>query len=177
LFLCSVRRLNWHFDMTCMLGLLLFVLPYYHSYVALSSKLPPAKAGLGAGLLLAAGLTAFWRLGGIVPGIPAGSGRLLTMLEVRCACCAMLCCAACASVCHLPGACAASSARLQALSTNHPHCFACRRCPPLVCPCPVMQAVSRVGVLGIILVGVLSGYGTVSLPFSYITLFIRPVDR
>jgi hypothetical protein len=86
---CSVRRLNWHFDMTCMLGLLLFVLPYYHCYVALSSKLPPAKAGLGAGLLLAAGLTAFWRLGGIVPGIPAGSGRLLTMLEVRCACCAV----------------------------------------------------------------------------------------
>lgn len=77
--------------MTCMLGLLLFVLPYYHCYAALSSKLPPAKAGLGAGLLLAAGLTAFWRLGGIVPGIPAGSGRLLTMLEVRCACCAALC--------------------------------------------------------------------------------------
>lgn len=33
------------------------------------------------------------------------------------------------------------------------------------------------GVLGIILVGVLSGYGSVSLPFSYISLFIRPVDR
>ena len=31
--------------------------------------------------------------------------------------------------------------------------------------------------LGIILVGVLSGYGTVSLPFSYISLFIRPVDK
>lgn len=40
-----------------------------------------------------------------------------------------------------------------------------------------MQVVSRVGVLGIILVGVLSGYGSVSLPFSYISLFIRPVDR
>ena len=39
------------------------------------------------------------------------------------------------------------------------------------------QAVSRVGVLGIILVGVLSGYGSVSLPFSYITLFIRPVEK
>jgi hypothetical protein len=39
------------------------------------------------------------------------------------------------------------------------------------------QAVSRVGVLGIILVGVLSGYGSVSVPFSYITLFIRPVER
>lgn len=31
--------------------------------------------------------------------------------------------------------------------------------------------------LGIILVGVLSGYGSVSLPFSYISLFIRPVER
>lgn len=42
---------------------------------------------------------------------------------------------------------------------------------------PLLQAVSRVGVLGIILVGVLSGYGSVSLPFSYITLFIRPVEK
>lgn len=41
----------------------------------------------------------------------------------------------------------------------------------------LLQAVSRVGVLGIILVGVLSGYGSVSLPFSYITLFIRPVEK
>lgn len=49
-------------------------------------------------------------------------------------------------------------------------------CCTCVHPLPV-QIVSRVGVLGIILVGVLSGYGSVSLPFSYISLFIRPVDR
>ncbi|EFN56411.1 hypothetical protein CHLNCDRAFT_144997 [Chlorella variabilis] len=115
----GVRKLNWRFDIVSMLCLLLLVLPYYHSYVALSSKLPPLKACAGAAVLLAAGLCAFWRLGGVVPGIPAGHGRLLTMLEV----------------------------------------------------------VSRVGVLGIILVGVLSGYGSVSVPFSYITLFIRPVER
>lgn len=116
----GVRKLNWHFDMVFMLGLLLLVLPYYHCYFALSSKLPPLRAGVGAAALLCAGLAAFWRLGGAVPGIPAAAGwRGLTMLEI----------------------------------------------------------VSRVGVLGIILVGVLSGYGSVSLPFSYISLFIRPVDR
>lgn len=52
--------------------------------------------------------------------------------------------------------------------------------PPPPCPrlgATLLQAVSRVGVLGIILVGVLSGYGSVSLPFSYITLFIRPVEK
>lgn len=47
----------------------------------------------------------------------------------------------------------------------------------LCCAHLLLQAVSRVGVLGIILVGVLSGYGSVSLPFSYITLFIRPVEK
>ncbi|KAL4421835.1 hypothetical protein ABPG77_001624 [Micractinium sp. CCAP 211/92] len=116
----GIRRLNWHFDMVSMLGLLLLVLPYYHCYFALSSKLPPLRAGVGAAALWCAGVAAFWRLGGAVPGIPAAAGwRGLTMLEI----------------------------------------------------------VSRVGVLGIILVGVLSGYGSVSLPFSYISLFIRPVDR
>ncbi|KAI3426358.1 hypothetical protein D9Q98_008730 [Chlorella vulgaris] len=115
----SMRRLNWHFDMVSMLCLLLFILPYYHSYVALAARMQPLRASLGAACLLAAGLFAFWHLGGVVPGIPRGHTRLLTMLE----------------------------------------------------------AVSRVGVLGIILVGVLSGYGSVSLPFSYISLFIRPVER
>lgn len=40
----------------------------------------------------------------------------------------------------------------------------------------LLQAVGRVGSLGLILVSVLSGYGSVSVPFSYISLFIRPVE-
>lgn len=41
----------------------------------------------------------------------------------------------------------------------------------------LLQAVGRVGTLGLVLVSVLSGYGSVSVPYSYISLFIRPVDN
>mmetsp|Transcript_21307 Transcript_21307/g.64114 ORF Transcript_21307/g.64114 Transcript_21307/m.64114 type:complete len:476 (-) Transcript_21307:3142-4569(-) len=41
----------------------------------------------------------------------------------------------------------------------------------------LQQAISRVGVMGVTLIAVLSGYGSVSMPYSYIGLFIRPVDQ
>ena len=41
----------------------------------------------------------------------------------------------------------------------------------------MLDAVGRVGALGLILVSILSGYGTVSVPFSYVTLFVRPVEH
>lgn len=40
-----------------------------------------------------------------------------------------------------------------------------------------LEATARVGVLGVMLVAIVSGYGTVSVPFSYISLFIRPVEQ
>ncbi len=41
----------------------------------------------------------------------------------------------------------------------------------------ILDAVGRVGALGLILVSVLSGYGTVSVPFTYVSLFVRPVEQ
>jgi hypothetical protein len=41
----------------------------------------------------------------------------------------------------------------------------------------VLDAVGRVGALGLILVSILSGYGTVSVPFGYLCLFVRPVEQ
>ena len=40
-----------------------------------------------------------------------------------------------------------------------------------------LQAISRVSVMGVTLIAVLSGYGTINLPFSYLTLFVRPVSN
>ncbi|KAL6778518.1 hypothetical protein ACKKBF_B15075 [Auxenochlorella protothecoides x Auxenochlorella symbiontica] len=40
----------------------------------------------------------------------------------------------------------------------------------------LLPIVARVGALGVVLVAVLSGYGSVTLPYTYISLFIRPVE-
>lgn len=80
----SVRKLNWHVDMVAMLALLLLVLPYYHSYVALSAKLRPVQAAAGGALALAAFTFAFWRLGhGALPAATSAGGTPppLSMVE------------------------------------------------------------------------------------------------
>lgn len=40
----------------------------------------------------------------------------------------------------------------------------------------VLQAISRLGVLGTWFISILSGYAAVDFPYSYLSLFIRPVE-
>jgi hypothetical protein len=39
-----------------------------------------------------------------------------------------------------------------------------------------LQAISRLGVLGTWIISILSGYAAVDFPYSYLSLFIRPVE-
>lgn len=39
-----------------------------------------------------------------------------------------------------------------------------------------VQAISRLGVLGTWFISILSGYAAVDFPYSYLSLFIRPVE-
>uniref|UniRef100_A0A7S0R650 Golgi pH regulator conserved domain-containing protein n=1 Tax=Chlamydomonas leiostraca TaxID=1034604 RepID=A0A7S0R650_9CHLO len=48
--------------------------------------------------------------------------------------------------------------------------------PPVEGVLHVKQAVSRVGVMGTWMIAVLSGYAAVSVPYSYLSLFVRPVE-
>jgi hypothetical protein len=40
----------------------------------------------------------------------------------------------------------------------------------------LLQAISRLGVLGTWFISILSGYAAVDFPYSYLSLFIRPVE-
>ncbi len=52
----------------------------------------------------------------------------------------------------------------------------CARTALTSLPLWIAQAVSRVGVLGTWMIAILSGYATVSVPYSYLSLFVRPVE-
>lgn len=39
------------------------------------------------------------------------------------------------------------------------------------------QCVSRLGILGTWLIAIISGHGSVDLPYSYLSLFVRPVEK
>lgn len=57
----------------------------------------------------------------------------------------------------------------------HPNHLACLRSAACCCM-PRVQAISRLGVLGTWIISILSGYAAVDFPYSYLSLFIRPVE-
>lgn len=48
---------------------------------------------------------------------------------------------------------------------------------PFVCRACTLKTIGRVGVMGVMMVAVVSGYGTVNLPYVYLSLFVRPVSK
>eukprot|EP00873_Tetraselmis_striata_P001407 jgi/Tetstr1/421671/TSEL_012610.t1 len=117
----STRFSAWTFDLSCLIVVLVVVLPYYHCFRSLSNHgVQRRHAMAGALIFLAAFIYGFWRVGKYLPGVSEG-GRL-GMFRLH-------------------------------------------------------QAIGRVGVMGVVLVAVLSGYGTVNLPFSYLSLFVRPISK
>jgi hypothetical protein len=77
------RRLNFQFDLGCLLTLLLLVLPFYHPYLLLSSKLRPMRASMGGGIALVIYMIAFWKFGRMLPGVPVSEGKLFSTIQVR----------------------------------------------------------------------------------------------
>lgn len=118
---CSLRQMLWKSDILALLFFLLAVMPYYHAFTALSSRLRPSRAAVGSLIVLSSFLYGFWQFKWLAPQLPSDS-------------------------------------------------------PPLQ-RFSMLDAVGRVGSLGVTLVAILSGYGSVSVPYSYLSLFIRPVEN
>lgn len=149
---CRSREMHWKLDIVLMLALVVFILPMYQLVWLVGSVRPRSRQAirLAVAFLLWCGyINVFWRIGDAFPIGSSKHGAMATLLRAR------------------------GTARSAGLM--HPARSGC--CGRTGTVFAMEQFISRIGVVGVAVMAVLSGFGAVNGPYTYLTYFIRSGTR